>query len=170
MQEFQAVILMSQMKRLQADARQRSQNAEYLAARLQQIPGIIPYQLNPGVTRAAYHLFPFRFKSELFNQVPRKKFIAALEAEGIPCSSGYSTHYRDGLIHEALKSKGYQRLFPPERLQRYWDELVLPENDQLCNEAVWFGQNMLLGSKADMDNIADAIQKVYENREKLKVS
>jgi hypothetical protein len=25
----------------------------------------------------------------------------------------------------------------------------------------------LLGSKSDMDNIADAIQKVYENRDKL---
>jgi hypothetical protein len=32
---------------------------------------------------------------------------------------------------------------------------------------VWFGQNLLLGAKKDMDDIADAILKVYENREKL---
>jgi len=167
MQEFQAVILMSQMKRMQNDATLRNQNAEYLASRLKQIPGIIPYKLNEGVTRAAFHLFPFRYKQEAFNEVPRKKFIAALEAEGVPCSSGYGPQYRDGLLDEAIQSKSYQRLFPPERLKRYREELVLPENDQLCNEAVWFYQSMLLATRQDMDDIADAVQKIYENRDKL---
>ncbi|NLP12844.1 DegT/DnrJ/EryC1/StrS family aminotransferase, partial [bacterium] len=46
-------------------------------------------------------------------------------------------------------------------------ENVLPETDQLCSEAVWFTQNMLLGSQRDMDDIADAVQKIYENRDKL---
>jgi len=37
----------------------------------------------------------------------------------------------------------------------------------LCGEAVWFTQNMLLGTRQDMDDIADAIEKIYGNRDKL---
>ena len=167
MQEFQAVILMSQMKRLKKDAQVREQNAQYLSSRLKNIPGIIPYKLNPGVTRAVYHLYPFRYKQEAFNGVPRAKFLDALSAEGVPCSGGYGPQNKDGLIEEALSSKGYQRLFSKERLDRYRQENVLPKNDQLCREAVWFTQNFLLGTRQDMDDIADAIEKIYENRDKL---
>ncbi len=167
MQQFQAVILMSQMKRLQKDADTRLENALYLTSKIKDIPGIIPYKLSNGATRSAYHLYPFRYKKEFFNNLPRKKFLAALKAEGIPCAGGYGPQNKDGLIEEALTSRGYQRLFSKERLKRYREENHLPNNDQLCQEAVWFFQNMLLGTKADMDDIADAINKVYENRDKL---
>lgn len=43
----------------------------------------------------------------------------------------------------------------------------MPDNDRLCSEAVCFSQNLLLGTKQDMDDIANAIGKVYENREQL---
>jgi len=71
------------------------------------------------------------------------------------------------LIEVALNSKNFKRSFSKERLDRYRRENRYPENDQLCKEAVWFGQNLLLGAKKDIDDIADAILKVYENREKL---
>ena len=50
---------------------------------------------------------------------------------------------------------------------KYRRELNYPDNDQLCKEAVWFTQNLLLGSRRDMNDIANAILKTYENREKL---
>ncbi len=167
MQEFQAVILMSQMKRIQKDAQVREQNAQYLSSRLKDIPGILPYQLNPGATRAVYHLYPFRYKKELFGGVSRERFLQALSKEGVPCSGGYGPANKDGLIEEGLQSKSYQRLFSKERLDRYRQENVLPQNDQLCREAVWFTQNMLLGTRQDMEDIADAVEKLYENRAKL---
>jgi perosamine synthetase len=167
MQEFQAVILMSQMKRLEKDTQKRTENANYLTSRIKDIPGIVPHKLYEEVTRAAYHLYPFRYKKEHFNNLPRAKFLSALSAEGIPCSGGYGPQYNDGLIEEALNSPGYKRLYSRERLKRYRQELHYPDNDQLCKEAVWFTQNMLLGPKEDIDDIADAILKVYENRDKL---
>jgi len=94
-------------------------------------------------------------------------FLKALKSEGIPCSGGHGQQNKDGLIEEALSSRGYQRLFSKERLNQYREENHLPENDQLCKEAVWFYQNMLLGTKDDMDDIVDAIVKTYENRHKL---
>jgi dTDP-4-amino-4,6-dideoxygalactose transaminase len=167
MQQFQAVILMSQMERIERDADIRLENALYLTPKIAEIPGIIPYKLAPGATRSAYHLYPFRYKKEHFNNLPRERFLAALAAEGIPCSGGYGPQYKDELIEEALSSKSYERLFSRQRLEKYRDENQYPNNDQLCREAVWLGQEMLLGSRSDMDDIADAIAKIYENREKL---
>lgn len=168
MMEMQAVILMSQMKRIKKDADKRLENALYLNSKLKDIPGIIPYKLADGATRSAYHLYPFRYKKEHFDNLPRKKFLKALSAEGIPCSGGYGPQYNDGLMEEALNSKGYKRLFSEQRLNTYREELRnLPDNDQLTREAVWFFQNMLLGEQKDMDDIIDAVQKVYENRKQL---
>ncbi len=168
MMEMQAVILMSQMKRIKKDADKRLENALYLDSKLKDIPGIIPYRLTEGANRSAYHLYPFRYKKEYFDDLPREKFLKALTAEGILCSGGYRSQYNDGLMEEALNSKGYKRLFSKQRLDTYREELKnLPDNDQLTREAVWFFQNMLLGERKDMDDIIDAIQKVYDNRKQL---
>lgn len=167
MQQFQAVMLMSQMKRIKKDADVRLENALYLNSIIKEIPGIIPYKLADGATRSAYHAYPFRYKKEYFNNAPRKRFLEALNAEGIPCWGGYGPQNKYGLIREALNSRGYKRLFPEERLRRFREENHLPGNDQLCQEAVCFFQSMLLGNKRDMDDIATAILKIYKNRDKL---
>ncbi len=168
MTEVQAGLLLSQMVRARSDADKRLENALYLDSKLKEIPGIVPYQLSEGATRSSYHLYPFRYKKELFDGLPRHKFLAALRAEGIPCGQGYGQQYFDGIIEEAITSRGFSRLFTNERLNRYRDELRnLPENDQLSLEAVWFYQNMLLGETKDMDDIIHAIQKIYENRAQL---
>jgi len=38
-----------------------------------------------------------------------------------------------------------------------------PENDLLCEEAVWFYHNMLLASRADMDDAVNTIEKIHKN-------
>jgi dTDP-4-amino-4,6-dideoxygalactose transaminase len=167
MTEYQAAILFSQIKRLEKDTQKRNEHAEYLTSKIKDIPGILPAKLYDGVTRAAYHLYPFRYKKEHFNNVPRNKFLSALRAEGVPCSGGYGPQYRDGLVEEVLNSKNFKRSFSKARLNKYRKELNYPDNDQLCNEAVWFTQNLLLGTKSDMDDIANAILKIYENRDRL---
>jgi dTDP-4-amino-4,6-dideoxygalactose transaminase len=167
MTEYQAAILLNQMQRLEADTQRRWANGQYLTSQIKDIPGIIPCKLYEGTTRAVYHLYPFRYKKEHFNNAPRAKFMAALSAEGIPCSGGYGPQYRNELIEDALTSKNFTRSFSKARLDQYRKELNYPGNDQLCQEAVWIGQNMLLTEKADMDDIANAIRKVYDNRDKL---
>lgn len=168
MTEVQAGLLLSQMRRARSDADKRLENALYLDARLKEIPGIIPYKLSDGATRSSYHFYPFRYKKELFDGLSRQKFMAALRAEGIPCYPGYGRQYFDGLIEEAISSSGYKRLFSPERLKRYREELHhLPDNDQLTEEAVALFQNMLLAERSDMDDIVNAVQKIYTYRKQL---
>ncbi len=167
MQQSQALILMSQMKRFEKDNDVRLANALYLNEKLKKIPGIIPYKLANGATRSAYHLYPFRYIKEEFNNVPKKRFLEALAAEGIPVNPGYGTQNKDGLFEEAFASRGYKRLFSEARLKKWREENVLPGNDQLCSQAVAFYQSILLGSRKDMDDIVNAITKIYENRNTL---
>ena len=167
MTEFQAAILLAQMKRLEAQTQRRGENAAYLTSRIGRIPGIIPVKLNDGVTRAAYHIYPFRYDQERFGGVPRDKFIKALRAEGISCSSGYGPINKDPFFEQTLSSPNFQKMYSKARLDFCREQNHCPDNDKLCREAVWFYQNVLLGTKADMDDIADAMEKVYENRDKL---
>ncbi|KPL12887.1 MAG: glutamine--scyllo-inositol aminotransferase [Bacteroides sp. SM23_62] len=169
MTEYQAAIGLAQLKRLEEQTRQREQNAEYLRAQIKDIPGILPYELSENVTRAVFHLFPFRYKKEQFHDLSRSKFMEALEAEGIPCSGGYSPLNNMPYLKDAFQSKNFQKVYSEEMLDfdGFIERNQCPRNDQLCKEAVWFGQNMLLGSKSDMDDIAKAIEKVHNNADKI---
>jgi dTDP-4-amino-4,6-dideoxygalactose transaminase len=167
MAEYQAAILLAQMKRLEEQTETRSENAKYLTSRIKDIPGIIPHKLYDGVTRAAYHLYPFRYKKEFFQNVPRSKFLAALKAEGVPCSSGYDQVNKNAFFENALQSKNFRKAYPKKRLDRCRQLNHCPDGDRLSDEAVWFFQSLLLGTKKDMDDIADAILKIYENRAQL---
>ena len=48
------------------------------------------------------------------------------------------------------------------------EENQCPLNDTLCNEAVWFTQNMLLGSKNDIESIYQAINKIHTYADDIK--
>ena len=171
--EYQAAIGLAQLKRLEAQTETRNENAAYLKSQIVDIPGIIPYKLYDGVTRAAFHLFPFRYKKEEFKGMPREKFLKALHAEGVPCSKGYSTLNKMPYLNNAFQSKNFQKMYPKKMLDihKYNEQNQCPENDRLCNEeAVWFSQNMLLADKKDMDEIALAIEKIYNNAEKISKS
>lgn len=122
MQQIQAITLLSQMNRIEKDAALRIENAKYLDKKLNGIPGIKTCKMVEGNNRSAYHMYPFRFVSAEFGNVSRTSFIEALRAEGIPCSSGYGQQNKDGLIEEALNSKGYKRLFSEQRLKQWREE------------------------------------------------
>jgi hypothetical protein len=120
-----------------------------------------------GCTRNAYHLYMFRYKSEAFGGLPRTRFLHALEAEGIPCSGGYSPLNKEAFLPAALDSRGFRRVFPKDLLDRYQERNHCPANDQLCQEAVWFTQTMFLGTRSDMDQIAAAVRKLQAHGEAL---
>ncbi len=161
MTEFQGALLLSQMARIEKNAQTRDENARYLTSMLAQIPGILPAKTYENCTRNAYHLYMLRYKSEAFGGLPRSKFLAALSAEGIPCSSGYSPLNKESFLRDAFQSRGFQRVFSKEVLDRWAERTACPQNDQLCQEGVWFFQTMLLGMRDDMEQIATAIRKIH---------
>jgi perosamine synthetase len=160
MTEFQGALLLSQMAGLEQRAQTRAENAAYLTGLLREIPGIVPARLYAGCTRSAFHLYMFRYQPDKFAGLPRNKFIRALGAEGIPCSAGYSPLNKADFIKEALSTRPYVRVYGKAALEKWADRNQCPENDKLCEEAVWFMQNMLLGPRSDMDEIAEAVRKI----------
>lgn len=170
MTEYQAAIGLAQLKRLEEQTAKRTVNAAYLKSNIKKIPGILPYKLNQKVTRAAFHLFPFRYKKEEFKGLSREKFLNALNAEGIPGWSGYTPLNKMPYLENVLKTKNYKLMYPSEMLdyKKYMERNQCPMNDQLCEEAVWFNQSLLLAEKSDMDDIATAIERIHRNAEKIK--
>lgn len=163
MTDFQAALLLEQLTRLEAQSRVREQNARYLTSLLKEIPGIIPARMYDGCTRNAYHLYMFRYDSAHFANAPRERFLKALTAEGVPCSSGYEPLNKEPFLKKTLASRAFQRIYGAAELAHYAERSACPVNDRLCTQAVWLTQTMLLGSRSDMDDIAEAIRKVQRN-------
>lgn len=170
--EYQAAIGLAQLTRLDIQTTKRNENADYLRSILRKIPGILPHKLYDNVTRGAYHLFPFRYKSEEFKGLSRAEFIKALNAEGVSCSSGYSAGLNNKpYLNDAFQSKNFQKMYPKEMLDfnAYIERNRCPINDRSCNEEnVSFPQRVLLAEKTDMDDIFRAIEKIYNNAEMIK--
>ncbi len=167
MTEFQAALLLQQLTRLDDQSRRREQNAAYLTKFLGEIPGIAPAKMYEGCTRNAYHLCMFRYDSAQFEGLPRAKFLEAVHAEGIPCSGGYQPLNKEPFLKNTLQSRPYQAIYSPQKISEYLERSHCPENDRLCETAVWLTQTMLLGPRSDMDQIAEAVGKVQRHAGKL---
>ena len=74
---------------------------------------------------------------------------------------------REGSIEGTLRSKTFKAIYSAKRLKDYRDRLSCPVAEQLVKETVGFSHGVLFGTKEDMDDIVDGIQKVYENRKAL---
>jgi perosamine synthetase len=160
MTQAQAVLLMQQFDKLLKETEIRRANADYLTANLGKIPGITPMRL-PENSRPAWHLYAFRYDAAQFAGMPRDKFTRAVSAEGVPCGSIYHEQYYDGLLDEAIASRGFKRLWGADRLKAYRDSFQeLKGNKQVCATTVAITQNMLLGDRSSIDDIIGAVRKV----------
>jgi perosamine synthetase len=162
MTEFQGALLLTQMEGAEERAQTRSANAQYLSSMLREVPGIVPARMYEGCTRNAYHIYMFRYQPEKFANLSRHKFLKAMAAEGIPCAGGYSPLNKAGFIQEALNSRPYVRVYGKPAIEKWMERNQCPENDKLCEEAIWIMQNVLLGPRSDMDEIAAAVRKIHK--------
>ena len=162
--EFQSAILRVQLQRLPEHTAVRDANGRYLSAQLQaNVAGLAPQRLDERATCISFHLFISRYQPEAFGGMTRDAFLAALSAEGIPCSSGYNHPlYRNPLFLEQNFYKGGFPCVEPfaEKIEYADFTARCPNCEALCRDAVWFTQNLLLGSREDMDDIVEAVVKI----------
>ena len=169
MNEFEAAVLLAQLAGAQERFKRRNENASYLTARLKGCPGVVPQKLYEGTASGSFYLYAMSYQQEHFNNVDRARFLKAVAAEGVALNPYIERGlHREPWVDNILKTKAYQKVFPARRLQEFREEMSCPKCDQVCREMlmIW-ASGPLLGSPADMDDIADAILKVYENRDKL---
>ncbi len=169
MNEFEAAILLAQMAGVQERFRRRNENAAHLTARLKGCPVVTPQKLYPGTASGSFYLYAMSYHKEHFNNLDRSRFLKALNAEGISLSPYIERGlHREPWVDHVLRNKVYQKMYSAGRLQQYRDELSCPNCDRVCEEMVMlWSSGPLLASRADMDDIAEAILKVYENRNQL---
>lgn len=167
MDEFHAALASVQLSRLPHQSETREQNASHLTGLLSGIPGILPARMHPGCTRNAWHLYMLRYQPKAFAGLPRSTFLKALAAEGVIASAGYAALNLEPFLKNTLVSRDFQALFSKARLARWEEQNSCPENDKLCVEAVWLTHNMLLGTRTDMEQIAEAARKIQAHAPQL---
>ncbi len=170
MNEFQAAVLLGQLPGVMERHVRRNENAAYLTGRMKEIPGLTPQKLYDGTGSGAFYIYGMSYHKERFNDADRETFFKALRAEGVGLG-GYIAQglHREPWVENVLASKVYKGMYSARRLKQYRDEIACPNCDRVCQEAaiIW-ASGPLLASKDDMGEVADAIQKVYENRDQLR--
>lgn len=162
--EFQGAILNAQLERLPKQTATRDKNGQYLASRLSQLPGVHPQKRPAACTRHSYHLFMIRLDGSAFG-VPRAALLEALRAEGIPCSPGYGFSLHQQPL---FRNKAFGPFLSNASARLDYRKAHCPNSDLICREqCVWLEQSMFLGPRSDMDDIASAFEKIFENREAL---
>ena len=162
--EFQGALLNAQLDRLETQTKTRDRHGQYLASRLAKLPGLYPQKRSADCTRHSYHLFMLRLDANTFG-APRAAVLQALQAEGVPGSSGYGL----SLPRQPMfQNKAFGPFLPQASAKLDYGKILCPNSDLICREqGVWLEQRLFLGTRADMDDIVRAFEKVHENREVL---
>jgi dTDP-4-amino-4,6-dideoxygalactose transaminase len=160
--EFQAAILLSQLERLDSQISLREENAQYLTKRLSKIAGIKPQKRDARTKIKGYFWYMMEYIPESFNGVSRDRFLQALNAEGIPCSGGYTVAIPKNPVFQDVKFYLAECPWVQEALDRIPNLLDPPCNNaiRIANQGIALPQQVLLGNHGDMDDIVSAIEKV----------
>ncbi len=151
MTQFQAALVYSQLKDIKTMEDVRRKNAQKICKELSNIEGLIPVLGEEEEAQRVYHILGIRYKKEKWNNLSKKRFIYALNAEGIPCYGGYEYPlYRNPIFDKELNS-----------------DMFCKEAEELCQQAIWLPGKILLGDSTCTDNIISAFVKIYHNLNEL---
>jgi len=167
MTEWQARMLLAQMTRFQAQDKIRTENVIYLSKLLNEIPGIYPAKPYSASTYVSHHLFMYRYDPKGFAGMSRARFIEAMRAEGISTSTGYGRLDRDKYVLALTQNPHYLKIYGEKTMKQWLERIKCPQNEKLTDQSLWITQSALLGSRQDMDQIAEAMRKIQKYAKEL---
>lgn len=162
MGELTATLLTSQYAKLEGEIALRERNAAYLSGRLKDLPFVHSAAYDARITAHAYHLYLMRFDRDVLAErgIDRRRFLKALNAEGIPISAGYMPLY----TFPCATSPDTERTIGGKI-----DVTPLAECHRASyEEAAWLTQNLLIGGFGEMDDVADAMIKVWDHADDVR--
>jgi dTDP-4-amino-4,6-dideoxygalactose transaminase len=150
---FQASLLLNQLQRLPRQVATRMDRASKLRAAIHETKMLrtIPHEVENRITAHAFHLFSMKYIADSSSVVPREKFVAALQAEGLPVTTGYP----HPIYHNELFKQRPHTVHP------------CPVAEAYCKSSVWLPQNALLADDQWIEEAVAAIQKVCANASEL---
>jgi len=171
MTEFAAALLRTQLKRLPSQNETRMANVARFYEGIADIDGLDPIHLNPNAVTHNHYLVILRYNAAAWNGLPRDRFIAALNAEGVPVSAGYSFPNYANPVFASLDFSSPQSPFTiggrPSIDYRAFAERC-PAAERACrHESLWLMHSVFLGSADLVDQMIDAIRKIRSQMESL---
>lgn len=173
MAEYQAIIGLLQMENLEEQHKIRNENGAYLNEKLAAYPGVTPVKLHEGATSASYYIYAMVYNQDKMKGLPRADFIKAINAEGIPMGTGYPNDplYSQPMLKEVFDSEFYRKFYTADELdfENYKQKSHCPKLINTYDSSLWIWHGgLMLGSKSDMDDIINAVDKVHSNIDKLR--
>ncbi|OLD72091.1 MAG: hypothetical protein AUI33_07480 [Ignavibacteria bacterium 13_1_40CM_2_61_4] len=163
--EWQGAILHVQLSRLDEQTHRRHQNSRLLDKLLSEIPGITPQKIDARCTRNGQYAYIFHVDTKQFAGISVERFVAAMNAEGIPNQASYppvhELHmFRNGEYRKRLSGKQATEDHP--FLQKKF-----PATQRAAWQTVWLPQPALLGAEEDMHEIVAALSKIQKHAKEL---
>jgi dTDP-4-amino-4,6-dideoxygalactose transaminase len=146
--ELQAAALLPQLDKLHPRNERRADNARSLIQLTHDVPGLRPLAAAPEHSTPGYYKLGFQLDEAVFG-LSRERFVRALRAEGIAFDEGFRA------LHAGRS---------PSRFRRAGK---LAEADRAHRGAVVLHHPILLGSEADVAEVAAAVRKTYANAKRL---
>lgn len=176
MTEIQAAILQEQLKKVDFFIGKRQENADYLIGNLQDLEYIKYAPVRENCSHTVY-CQAFLYDQEKADGIHRDTFINAVkaelapmrgrESEGVRLGNGYiKPIYRMPIFADRFEPSNHierKRMFPPQTI------FPLPNVEKLWKDELFL--HLYLApptSRADLDDIVEAFQKVWKYREELR--
>lgn len=163
--EWQGAVLQAQLGRLDEQTKVRHRNARLLDRLLGTIPGITPQKLDERCTRNGQYAYIFHVNKKEFAGIATDRFIAAMNAEGIPNQASYPPLHQ---LHMFRNGEYRKRLCGKQAKERHaFLKRRFPVTQKAAWETVWIPQPALLGDEEDVEEIAASLSKIQKHAKDL---
>ncbi|MBI4270627.1 MAG: DegT/DnrJ/EryC1/StrS family aminotransferase [Candidatus Rokubacteria bacterium] len=162
MTEFEAALGLVQLGRLPAQNAARQRLAGHLTRALAGVPGLQPPVVRPGCEHVFY-AYALTYDEAAWG-VPRDRFVAALQAEGIPAGPGYVKPLYLNPLYAERRSWAFSAYRGGARYERG----ICPVAEDLhFQKVVVLAVVRPPASERDMDDVAAAVHKLWAHRAEL---
>ena len=168
--EFQSAVLLGQLERFTGDDERRQANAKRLTEGVRQIPGLNHIRMAELPMKHGYYYYLLQYEPDTYANLDPAGLCKALNAEGIPVVPG---DRKPLYAHPVFKVENLSQYVCAELLESYRKAVDLenprcPVTEEACNRTLILRHQILLGEARDMDDIIEALWKVYKNIDELR--
>ena len=168
--EFQSAVLLGQLEKFSAEDSRRQANAERLTAGISGIPGLNHVRVKGLSMKHGYYYYVLQYTPDVYANLDPERLCQALNAEGIPFVVG---DRKPLYAHPVFQAENLNSNVCAEVVERYRKAVDLdnpncPVTEEACGRTLILRHQVLLGEAGDIDDIIEALWKVYKNIDELR--
>ena len=150
--EFQAAIGLCQLARVSDQVARRQAMIEYFLEQIRGVSFLKPPELPTPTSACSFHILLLRYDADAFHGIARHRLIAAANAEGLPCWTGYPAPL------------GCSKVAGPAAVSA----ASVPGATDLCTKsALWLDHYIFLADKTLVQSFANVFLKIDEHFKEL---